>query len=676
MEEPNICSRVFADNMTGFNALPMADEAASEGSAQWAGVAKVLGPPWARFPAVTIGFVGVQVMWSIEMAYASPYLISLGLSKSLMALVFLAGPLSGLIVQPLIGVMADNSKSRFGRRRPYIAVGVALCSTAFILFGFTRNFASIITTWGSPANNALTIWLAVLSIYCIDFSINAAQAVDRALLVDTLPGSEQAKGNAWAAIMLGIGSVGGFFFGGINMPSLFPFLGQTQLEVLSVVGSILLIGTHLTTLASVKERILLSSGKSKKSFPQELNDLWVNARNLPPIIRQICLVQFFAWLAWFPILFYTTLYISDLYKRSLPPSAFEGNIEDIDAEGTRLGSRAQLLLSLLALATNFLAPLIVRNGASSSSPVHLGPPKPWWQRKVHLATLWAMSHLVFASCMFGTFLTSSATGATILVTLLGFPWAIAQWAPFSLLAEAIHTTPDPDFGEPDIDDTQSILLTDTSTHRPLQQNAELFAVEEEDPDDEDNDEAVVVSDRVKQGEGDQEDWDDGHDDGEEQPDGDRLGLMGNSHARRSWVDLSDLGENVVQNGGGRPSGGSLGAKAGIILGIHNIFVVIPQFLVTGMTALIFAILEPQRSVLHGSHPATIPPSLNTTTPPSSIANNSTTAVLASARQDIEDAARPPSGPNSVAIIFRIGGIWAIIAFVLSWRLTKELRRRY
>jgi len=110
--------------MTGFNALPAADEAAPEGSAQWAGVAKVLGPSWARFPAITVGFVGVQVMWSVEMAYgeqsgkryptrtsyntvrfaASPYLISLGLSRSLMALVFLAGPLSGLIVQPLIGL--------------------------------------------------------------------------------------------------------------------------------------------------------------------------------------------------------------------------------------------------------------------------------------------------------------------------------------------------------------------------------------------------------------------------------------------------------------------------------------------------------------------------------------------------------------------------------------------
>jgi solute carrier family 45 protein 1/2/4 len=109
-------------------------------------------------------------------------------------------------------------------------------------------------------NDLLTIWLAVLSIYCIDFSINAVMAVDRALLVDTLPRDEQAKGNAWAAIMVGIGGVSGFFFGGINMPAWLPFLGHTELEVLSVVGSILLIGTHLTTVTSVKERILLASG--------------------------------------------------------------------------------------------------------------------------------------------------------------------------------------------------------------------------------------------------------------------------------------------------------------------------------------------------------------------------------------------------------------------------------
>jgi hypothetical protein len=59
----------LVNTMTGSNALPFADEAASDGSAQWAGVAKVVGPPWARFPAITVGLAGVQVMWSIEMAY-------------------------------------------------------------------------------------------------------------------------------------------------------------------------------------------------------------------------------------------------------------------------------------------------------------------------------------------------------------------------------------------------------------------------------------------------------------------------------------------------------------------------------------------------------------------------------------------------------------------------------
>lgn len=627
--------------MTGFNALPMADEAGSDGAAQWTGISKILGPPWARFPVITIGFAGLQVMWSVEMAYASPYLISLGLSKSLMALVFVAGPLSGLIMQPLIGVIADNSKSRFGRRRPFIVGGVALSALSLLLLGFTRNFASIVTIWGSPANDLLTIWLAVLSIYCIDFSINAVMAVDRALLVDTLPRDEQAKGNAWAAIMVGIGGVSGFFFGGINMPAWLPFLGHTELEVLSVVGSILLIGTHLTTVTSVKERILLASGKARKSFLQEVADIWTNARNLPPVIRTICFIQFFAALGWFPILFYTTLYVSELYKRSLPPSAFDGNLEDIDAEGARLGSRAQLFSAFLALFTNAVCPLIF-DSSSSSSPAHAGPPKRWWQPKIHLATLWAISHLIFASCMFGTFFTSSATGATMLVALLGFPSAIGQWVPFTLLAEAIHSTPDPIPGEPDIDDDQSILLADTSTHQPLPQNEELFAVEGEDGDGDEN---------------------------EAEQYGDRDILMGNLNARRSWADLTDSGEDHLRNGSAAPARRNLSAKAGVILGIQNIFIVVPQFLVTGMTSLIFAILEPHKSVLHGDHPGKTPPNLNT--------NTTTTynGTLVSSRQELGVNA-PPSGPNSIAIIFRIGCIWAIIAFVMTWRLAKELRRHY
>lgn len=104
--------------MTGFSSLTF--ETSSPGATASLSDARILGPEWLKLPLLTLGFLGLQVVWSVEMSYgtwlrpqpklvtylvsASPYLLSLGLSKSLMAIVFLAGPLSGLIVQPLIGM--------------------------------------------------------------------------------------------------------------------------------------------------------------------------------------------------------------------------------------------------------------------------------------------------------------------------------------------------------------------------------------------------------------------------------------------------------------------------------------------------------------------------------------------------------------------------------------------
>jgi solute carrier family 45 protein 1/2/4 len=104
---------------------------------------------------------------------ASPYLISLGLSTSHVALVFLAGPFSGLVVQPLVGSLADSSTSRWGRRRPYILAGCLLCVTGMLLLGYTRAVSDLFTSHGSHANDVLTTVLAVLSIFVIDFSVNA-----------------------------------------------------------------------------------------------------------------------------------------------------------------------------------------------------------------------------------------------------------------------------------------------------------------------------------------------------------------------------------------------------------------------------------------------------------------------------------------------------------------------
>ncbi|TFY65833.1 hypothetical protein EVG20_g5255 [Dentipellis fragilis] len=657
--------------MTGFSALPLADDpetANDDGDAHFEGVARILGPRWSQLPVLTIGLVGVQVMWSVEMSY--------GMSKSLMAMVFLAGPISGLIVQPLIGVLADNSKSRFGRRRPYILSGVALCSVAILLLGFTRQVASIVTTFGSSANDALTMGLAILAIYCIDFGINAVQAVDRALLVDTLPPSTQASGNAWAARMLGIGSVAGFFIGNIDLPGLFPNIfgeHRSELQLLSVMSSILIIGTHLWTASMVKERIFVGSrsGQAKKSFRRELRELWENARTLP------------AWLAWFPILFYTTLYIGDLYRRSLSPAASSAPRAPVepsaaDDEATRLGARAQLYSALLALATNVLAPFIVNETRRRVGPAWQGPDadvrggeegmkwwEKWWNRmgKIHLATLWAVSHAVFTLCMFATFFTDSVGAATFLMTITGFSWGITQWAPFSLLAEAILTTPDSEDGL----DAQSILLADTRTP---QREEEQFLVGRDEDDDDVIAEGAAASrssrsrSRSRSRSLEQHAAFDGEDMGQGVWEDVRAPEDENDGSGAGWTWQTTASADLPWTDGGerrRPKQAGLAAKAGIIIGIHNIFVVIPQFLVTGLSSLIFAIFEPDKSVLHGAHPGKTPPgsgsTSNSTLPGNStvaqVIGNATYALLRRQDEDGGSDVVGPDGPNAVAIIFRL-----------------------
>lgn len=140
--------------MTGGSSFP---PRALGGRNQWVGRPTILGwaghsvPQWARYLVLTVSFLGLQLVWSCEMAQASPYLLSLGVSKSMMSIVFLAGPLSGLIVQPVVGVMSDSCKSSLGRRRPFIIGGCALTATAVLLLGFSSNLAAVVFEDGGTA---------------------------------------------------------------------------------------------------------------------------------------------------------------------------------------------------------------------------------------------------------------------------------------------------------------------------------------------------------------------------------------------------------------------------------------------------------------------------------------------------------------------------------------------
>lgn len=233
------------------------------------------------------------------MTYCTPYLLELGLTKSKISLVWIAGPLSGLIMQPVVGVIADRSKSRWGRRRPYMVGGTILVSLFLLLLGWTKEVVKMFVTEKEAVKSA-TIILAVLSIYGIDFAINAVQGSCRGLIVDTLPIPKQQLGSSWASRMVAVGSLVGYAAGAIDLRKVFgPMLGDSQFKQLTVLAALCLCITVGVTSWAVNERVLVSDGKEEDEElgPFEvLSTIVKTAMNLPRGIQAICSVQFWAWI--------------------------------------------------------------------------------------------------------------------------------------------------------------------------------------------------------------------------------------------------------------------------------------------------------------------------------------------------------------------------------------------
>jgi solute carrier family 45, member 1/2/4 len=104
----------------------------------------------------------------------TPYLLKLGLSKSRTSLVWIAGPLSGLIMQPIVGVVSDRCMSKYGRRRPFMIIGSVIVTACLLVLGWTKEIIEAFLPAGDFAQTCM-ISLAVFAIYAVDFSINAGE---------------------------------------------------------------------------------------------------------------------------------------------------------------------------------------------------------------------------------------------------------------------------------------------------------------------------------------------------------------------------------------------------------------------------------------------------------------------------------------------------------------------
>jgi len=129
---------------------------------------------------LTLSIGGLQIAWSVELSNGSPYLQSLGMSKSLLAFVWIAGPLSGVLMQPYIGIRSDNSRISWGRRLPFMMGGAVATAISFMALAWTREIVhGFLGLFGAdPESHGVrvcSIIFAILFVYVLDFAINAGK---------------------------------------------------------------------------------------------------------------------------------------------------------------------------------------------------------------------------------------------------------------------------------------------------------------------------------------------------------------------------------------------------------------------------------------------------------------------------------------------------------------------
>ncbi|KAH6717018.1 major facilitator superfamily domain-containing protein [Leptodontidium sp. MPI-SDFR-AT-0119] len=409
---------------------------------------------WTCLLALTCTVGGLQVVWSVVLSNGTPFLVSLGLSKSFTALIWVAAPLSGIIVQPLVGVLSDTKFTAWGRRRPFMLIGAIGAVTSMLALAWVEDITDFLTVWLHLQDTnldikPLTITAATVLVYVLNISIQPVQMSMRALIIEQAPPAQQQRASAWASYMTGAGNIFGYTVGYLQVEKWFERPSLTHFQGLCVTASIVLSCAVFTTCFFVRERDSRSMALTKRSRVSTLRnmasvprDLMYCYSNMPQNIRKICHIQFWAWMGWFPFLYYSTTYIKDLYMTS--EAVVSTSQPAITADAIRAGTLANLSFAIVAFFTNIsLSLFLLRPNKSTSessftapfsgrSSSVLGP-------NISIIHLWTAAHIFFSLAMTSTFFIRSHTSGTILIGSIGLSWSLTLWAPFAIIGHEIRT---------------------------------------------------------------------------------------------------------------------------------------------------------------------------------------------------------------------------------------------
>lgn len=299
---------------------------------------------------MSFGFLGIQFGWGLQMANMSAIYEYLGADADAIPMLWLAAPLTGLLVQPIIGNMSDRTWGRLGRRRPYFLVGAILSSLALIAM---------------PMSSAL--WMAAGLLWILDASINISMEPFRAFVADLLPDEQRTKGFAMQSFFIGFGAV---------IASALPWLLTNIFHVDSAagnghaipatvrysfyLGSFAFFAAVLWTIFTTKEyppenmEEFVAMKAQRKGIANSAREIFDAIKNMPKTMRQLSAVQFFTWLG----LFCMWLYFAPAVARNVFGAPDEKS--PLYTEGIEWAGLCFAMYSLVCFFVSFLLPQMAR----------------------------------------------------------------------------------------------------------------------------------------------------------------------------------------------------------------------------------------------------------------------------------------------------------------------------
>lgn len=292
---------------------------------------------------MSFGFLGIQFGFALQNGSASRILMTFGADVHHLSWFWLVAPLTGMIIQPIIGYMSDRTWTKLGRRRPYFLVGAILTSIALILMPNAPHLSDYIAP--------MFVGGGLLMI--MDASINISMEPFRALVADKLPEEQHTLGFSIQTLLIGLGAVIG---------SWLPYVLGNWFGVAKEAGSDGLIPDNVTYSFYIGAAVLISTilwtiFSTSEYPPEKLTEHATGEQKqkffIPPVMIQLLLVQFFSWFALFSMWVYTTPAVALKYFGTADPNsaAFQeaGNWVGI-LFGIYNGISAVLALSLPVLA--------------------------------------------------------------------------------------------------------------------------------------------------------------------------------------------------------------------------------------------------------------------------------------------------------------------------------------